>query len=90
MIISTQYGDFRIIRKDTVAISIVKAKRQVRHHRKLVEQGEVTHIEHRRVPVTCPACGAVSPPSPSWTHHIDTIILDKANEQETRKDLAQS
>ena len=50
MIIKTEYGDFEIVRKDVVAITIVKIKRPVTHHRKRFATNELTHIEHRKQP----------------------------------------
>jgi len=48
--VRTPYGDFKIQRKGTVAITVVSAKRPVRHHRTDLVSGDVTHIEHRRIP----------------------------------------
>lgn len=50
MKIQTEYGEISITRSDTKYISIVKAKRTVRHHRKIVQAGNITHVEHRRPP----------------------------------------
>lgn len=50
MIIKTEYGDFETVRKDVVAITIVKIKRSVTHHRKRFATNELTHIEHRKQP----------------------------------------
>jgi hypothetical protein len=48
--ITTRLGIFQVTRKGTVAISVVKAKHRVTHHRKSFLTGEITHIEHRKVP----------------------------------------
>ena len=48
--ISTPYGEFELVRKDVAAISVVRPKWVVRHHRKRVGTDEVTHIEHRHIP----------------------------------------
>lgn len=50
MIVITPHGDFKTIRKDVVAISVLKTKRIVLHHRKRFQVGEVTHVEHRKIP----------------------------------------
>lgn len=71
MTVSTPHGVFTIVRKDTVAISVIKIKRQVRHHRKLCEIGELSHLEHRKIP-----------PSgyflrfPTWAEHVASYALD--------------
>ena len=50
MIINTPHGAFTTIRKDTIAISVIRIRRHVRHHRILWDEGDITFVEHRRVP----------------------------------------
>jgi hypothetical protein len=48
--IKTRFGTFQVTRKGAVAISVVKTKHPVRHHRTPFESDETTHIEHRKIP----------------------------------------
>ena len=50
MIIGTPHGQFTTIRKDVVAISAVRLRRPVTHHFRRWRVGEITHIEHRKIP----------------------------------------
>jgi len=73
MIISTPHGDFATKRKDVVAISVVRAKRRVRHHRIWLREGETTHIEHRRIPKSIVGVKAnIS----GWAEYVETFNLD--------------
>ncbi len=49
-IVTTPHGDIVIIRKDVVAISIVKVRHAVIHHKKRCIKDDVVHIEHRKIP----------------------------------------
>lgn len=51
-VVHTPYGDFTITRKGTLAISVVRAKHRVCHHRKWLDEGELTHVEHRKLPTS--------------------------------------
>lgn len=48
--VETEYGVFEIIRKDAVAITVVKTKRPISHHYVAYNRNEITHIEHRKIP----------------------------------------
>ena len=48
--ITTRFGIFQVTRKGTVAISVVKTKHRVTHHRIPFMAGETTHVEHRKIP----------------------------------------
>jgi hypothetical protein len=52
MIVETKHGSFSIVRKGAVAISAVRCKHRVRHHRVWREEGDIVHVEHRKKP-TC-------------------------------------
>ena len=71
--ISTPYGEFKLVRKDVVAISVVRPKHRVRHHRIEVTSDELTHIEHRRVPADLHQFAAGTG---GWAHYIATYDLD--------------
>jgi len=68
-IIKTKLGSFQLTRKGTVAISIVKTKHPVRHHRTAMGTGTVTHIEHRKPP-TVPGSDA------GWYTWVASFGLD--------------
>ena len=71
MLIRTPHGNFETIRKDTVAISVVRIRRPVRHHGTSLDKGDITFIEHRRVP-TCGGKFAFS----SWAKYIATFDVN--------------
>jgi len=50
MIVNTPHGNFNVKRKGTVAISVVRTRHRVIHHRILLDSDSITFIEHRRVP----------------------------------------
>ena len=68
--VKTPYGEFEIIRKDCVAISVVEVRHSVTHHRVKFSDGDITHIEHRKIPKY------KSIANTSWCKHIATYDLD--------------
>lgn len=48
--IKTRFGIVRIVRKDCVAVTIVKMRRRKKYHGKYYEANEYAHIEHKRIP----------------------------------------
>ena len=73
MIVKTSFGEFRIVRRDTVAISVVKAKRECIHHRKRLYLGDLAHIEHRKMPkLVCQAKTSVC----GWAEWIALFDLE--------------
>lgn len=50
MIIQTKYGLIQTVRKDCVAITVVKMRRRRKYYGKYYEANEYAHIEHKRVP----------------------------------------
>lgn len=72
MIVATPHGKFKIIRKDTVAISVIRILRAVRHHYRPYEAGDLGHVEHRKWPPTNPTLGP-------WAEYVATYDL-KGNE----------
>lgn len=72
MTVTTPHGDFKMIRKDAVAFSVIKTKRAVTHLGKRRERGEITHTEHRKIPkLMSRASGNCSP----WGEWIATYDL---------------
>lgn len=49
-VIKTRFGNFQVTRKGAVAISVVRTKHCVRHHRIQFSEGALTYIEHRKMP----------------------------------------
>ena len=72
-VVETELGTFRVIRKDAVAITVVKVRRTVRHHRKRWDKDDVTHVEHRKIPSYR---SKVVSNSGSWNEIIATYTLD--------------
>lgn len=68
--ITTPHGEFKIIRKGTVAISVVRAERRVRHHRVEYVEGDLMHIEHRKIPKYLHKITF------SWASHVATYDMD--------------
>jgi hypothetical protein len=50
MEVITPLGIYKVIRKDAIAITVVKVKRRITHHRTRYLANDITHIEHRKVP----------------------------------------
>ena len=72
MMINTLYGDFNIIRKDAVAMSVIRMRHDVRHHRKIWKEGDISHVEHRRIPTNVQD---VKLNLAAWATHIATFDL---------------
>lgn len=49
-IVKTPYGVYQIVRKDAVAITVIRVKRKVRYHRTNWEPGAIIHMEHNKIP----------------------------------------
>lgn len=68
-VVKTPFGDIPIIRKGTVAISVIKTKRDIRHYWRDRKKGDVVHLEHRVIPRSK---YRVTPP---WANHLGTYDL---------------
>lgn len=72
-LINTRFGLIKTVRKDCVAITVVKMRRGKRYHGKSYEANEYAHIEHKRTPrllITVKSnCGG-------WADPIETYDLD--------------
>lgn len=81
MIIKTEHGDFTTVRKDVVAITVVRVRRKSRHHYKSLDVGDLTHIEHRKMPrlfvVVQSNCGGWATPLATYNLNGDKIELIK-------------
>ena len=67
-IVTTPHGDITIIRKDVVAISIIKVRHAVIHHKKRRIKDDITHIEHIKIPLYFNGNG--------WSDYIASYDLD--------------
>jgi len=72
-VVETELGVFPIIRKDAIAITVVKVRRKVRHHRKWLDRDDITHVEHRKIPSYR---SKVVSNSGGWNEIIATYTLD--------------
>ncbi len=48
--ITTPYGDVRIVRHNTVAITLVRTRKPVKYHSVSYEARDIAHIEHQKIP----------------------------------------
>lgn len=73
MIINTPYGQFKVFRKDTVAITVFRARREVCHNRVHLEEGDYGHKEHRKYPTSI---ANVKNGMGSWGEYLATYTMD--------------
>lgn len=73
LIVPTPYGQFKVFRKDTVAITVFRARRPVCHNRVHLEEGDYGHKEHRQYPTNI-AC--VKNGFGSWGEYIATYTTE--------------
>jgi len=81
MIINTKFGDFATVRKDVVAITVVRVRRKCSHHYKQLNIGDLSHIEHRKIPrlfvVVQGNCGGWATPLATYDLNSNEIELIK-------------
>jgi hypothetical protein len=49
-IVTTPHGDIRVVRHNTIAITLVRTRRSIRYHNINYEAKAVAHIEHQKIP----------------------------------------
>jgi len=76
MIINTPHGSFDAKRKGTVAISVIRIRHRVAHHRVWWDEGDITFVEHRRMPTNIYSAKIGFS---SWATYVATYDL-KGNE----------
>lgn len=78
-LVITPYGTIEVVRKDCVAITIVKVRRYRKYHGKHYEANSYAHIEHRSIPkfeqVVKSNCGGWADPVASYDLDGNTIVL---------------
>lgn len=67
-IVTTPHGNMTIARRDAVAISIIRARHSVLHYKTQRNKGDITHIEHRKIPLYFNGNG--------WSDYIASYDLD--------------
>lgn len=79
MIINTRFGQIRIVRKDSVAITVVKMRRRKKYHGIHYEANDFAHIEHKKMPrlltIVKSNCGGWADPIESYDLEGNVIPL---------------
>ena len=77
--ITTPYGIVKIVRKDCIAITVVKVRRRRKYHGVIYEANEYAHIEHRKIPrfiqVVKSNCGGWADPVATYDLYGNCIQL---------------
>jgi len=89
--VHTKFGTFPVKRRGTVAFSIVESKGGCRHKGRLLKPGDLTIIEHRKVPAQACAARFVAMGWARWlaTYDLEGRLLFSDSAVETKAPKAQ-
>lgn len=78
-LVNTPYGTIKVVRKDSVAITVVKVRRYKKYHGEHYEANSFAHIEHKKMPthlqIVKSNCGGWADPVASYDLDGNTIDL---------------